>query len=285
MFNPLDMLQGQNGAGMQSVAQQFGLTPEQTRRAMEALMPAFALGMQRSAAADPTGLSQMFGMAAGRPPASPAETMLGQLFGSPALTQAILQQASSASGVGSQVLRQMMPMMAGAVVASIVHMLLNQQAPEAKAAPAPAPAPFPVAPGWAEMMKAFIPAQSPPEAPKPQAPKSQAHKPQAFTSRASKPQAAEPAPDSDASGGMFQQMLKTGAEVQEQNVKAMQGLFEAFWTEPGTAKAGSAKAESLKAGAPMAGDARKADASASAPNVAEPPDGSQRPRKGRPGAR
>lgn len=279
MFNPLDMLQGQNGAGMHSVAQQFGLTPEQTRRAMEALMPAFALGMQRSAAPDPTGLSQMFGMAAGRPPASPAETMLGQLFGSPALTQAILQQASSASGVGSQVLRQMLPMMAGAVVASIVHMLLNQQAPEAKAAPVPGPSPFPVAPGWAEMMKAFIPAQNPPEAPKPQAPR-----PQAFTSQASKPQAAKPAPDSDVSGGMFQQMLKTGAEVQEQNVKAMQGLFEAFWTEPGPAKAGSPEAGAPMAGAPKSG-APEADAKAPAPNAAEPSDGSQRTRKGRPGAR
>ena len=32
---------------------------------------------------------------------------------------------------------------------------------------------------------------------------------------------------------MFQQKLQTGAEVQEQNVKAMQGIFDAFWTEAG----------------------------------------------------
>ena len=36
---------------------------------------------------------------------------------------------------------------------------------------------------------------------------------------------------------MFQQMLRTGAEVQEQNVKAMQGIFEAFWTDPTKAAA------------------------------------------------
>ena len=259
MFNPLDMLQGQNGAGMQSVAQQFGLTPEQTRRAMEALMPAFALGLQRSAVPDPTGLSQMFGMGGARPAASPAESMLGQMFGSPALTQAILQQASSASGVGSQVLRQMLPMMAGAVVASIVHMLLNQQAPEAKAAPAPAPSPFAVAPGWAEMMKAFVPAQEPP-------------KPQAAKPQVSRPQVSKPAPQADAAHGMFEQMLKTGAEVQEQNVRAMQGLFEAFWTETDPAKAGTS--------APA-----KDGPDTKAPHAPESPEGSLRPRKGRPGTR
>jgi hypothetical protein len=261
MFNPLDMLQAQNGAGMQNVAQQFGLTPEQTRRAMEALMPAFALGLQRSSMPDPTGLSQMFGMGGARPAASPAESMLGQMFGSPALTQAILQQASSASGVGSQVLRQMLPMMAGAVVASIVHMLLNQQAPEAKAAPAPAPSPFAVAPGWAEMMKAFVPAQ---EATKPQPARPQPAKPQAAR--------AAPKPEADATPGMFEQMLKTGAEVQEQNVRAMQGLFEAFWTEADPAKAG-------------ASDAAKAGADPKAPHAPEAPDAAHRPRKGRPGAR
>ena len=260
MFNPLDMFQGQNDAGMQSVAQQFGLTPDQTRRAMEALMPAFALGIQRSAAPDPTGLSQMFGMSGGRPAASPVESMLGPMFGSPALTQAILQQAASASGVGSQVLRQMLPMMAGALVASIVHMLLNQQAPEAKAAPAPSP--FPAAPGWAEMMKAFSPPQPVAAGQKPQAATPQVARPQATKPQATQPHATQP--QAEAAGSMFQQMLRTGAEVQEQNVKAMQGLFEAFWAEADPAKG--------------KGTAGQADPGPQA-------DAAQKPRKGRPGAR
>lgn len=241
MFNPLDMLQAQNGAGMQAVAQQFGLTPEQTRRALDALMPAFALGMQRGPVGDPTALSQFFGMAGGRPAPNPAETMLGQMFGSPALTQAILQQASSASGVGSQVLRQMLPAMAGAVVASIVHMLLNQQAPEpARPAPPSASSPSPVAPVWTEMMRAFLPAEAPPQPEKP------------------KPQAA------DATGGMFRHMLKAGAEVQEQNVKAMQGLFEAFWTE-----------------ADAGGETRAGKTGPEPHSGTPPPEGPHRPRKGR----
>ncbi|WP_375466004.1 DUF937 domain-containing protein [uncultured Methylobacterium sp.] len=239
MFNPLDMLKAQNGAGLQILAQQFGLTPEQARRATESLMPAFALGMQRSPATDPTGLSQLFGLTGARPAAGPADTMLGQMFGSPALTQAILQQASTASGVGSQVLRQMLPAIAGAVVASIVHMLLQQQAPEPSHAPAPAP--FSVNPVWAEMMKAFLPAAAPPERPQVEV-------------RAPEIRPA-PAAGADAASGMFGQMLRTGAEVQEQNIRAMQGLFEAFWTEAG------------------AGETRSPPATQ--------PEGPHRPRKGR----
>lgn len=200
MFNPIDMLQAQGNAGMQTLAQQFGLSPEQTRRALEALLPVFAIGMQRNTPADPTGLSQ--------------------LFGSPMMTQAVLQQAAMTSGVGAQVLRQMLPAMAGAVVASIVHMLLNPPPPAETAQQAPVP--FPINPAWAEMMKLFLPPAEP--APPPAA------KP------ARGPAAAQPRPeaqaaDAQANAGreMLQQLLKTGAEVQEQNVKAMQGLFDAFW--------------------------------------------------------
>ncbi len=35
-----------------------------------------------------------------------------------------------------------------------------------------------------------------------------------------------------ASMEVIQQMLQTGAEVQEQNVKAMKDAFDAFWSQP-----------------------------------------------------
>ncbi|WP_336485650.1 DUF937 domain-containing protein [Methylobacterium nigriterrae] len=238
MFNPIDILQAQSSAGMQGMAQQFGLTPDQTRRALEALMPAFALGFQRNAAQDPTGLSQFFGFgAAPRAAAGDAPfAMPGGLFGSPMLAQAVIQQAAAASGVGSQVLRQMLPIMAGMIVASVVHMLLNQSASD------PAPPRQPAEPAnpygnpsalWTEMMRAFLPPQA--EAPVPAAPPPARPKPPADTRAAPAPL---PAPQGDAAPetaplDMFQQMLQTGAEVQEQNVKAMQGIFDAFWSEAG----------------------------------------------------
>jgi hypothetical protein len=230
MFNPLEMFQAQGEAGLQAMAQQFGLTNEQTARAFEALMPALTLGLQRSVGMDPSSFTRMFGLpGAARPTAPQGLDALGQMFGSAQLMQAVLRQASATSGVGAQVLRQMLPMMAGAVVASIVHVMLNQpQAEPAQARPSapPPPVPFPFGPAWAEMAKAFVPAAEPP-APKP----------------APKPPQAKPG---EAGSDMLQQMLRTGAEVQGNNIRAMQDLFETFWPSTGRPPEGS------KAAAPTA---------------------------------
>ncbi len=132
-------------------------------------MPALTLGLQRSVGMDPSGLTRMFGLPdASRPAAPQGLDALSQMFGSAQLLQGVLQQASATSGVGAQVLRQMLPMMAGAVVASIVHVLLNQPqaAPaQARTSAPPPPVPFPFGPAWADMARAFLPAEAP--APKP----------------------------------------------------------------------------------------------------------------------
>ena len=210
MFNPLEMFQAQGEAGIQAMAQQFGLSPEQTARAFEALMPALTLGLQRGAGLDPSGFARMFGMPeVARAAAPQGLDALGQMFGSTQLMQAVLRQASATSGVGAQVLRQMLPMMAGAVVTSIVHVMLNppQAEPNRPVAPPP-PVPFPFGPAWGEMAKAFMPdAPAPKPIPKP----------------APKP------PEAPAGTAMIEQMLRTGAEVQGNNIRAMQELFETFW--------------------------------------------------------
>jgi hypothetical protein len=255
MFNPLEMFQTQGEAGLQAMAQQFGLTTEQTARAFEALMPALTLGLQRSVGMDPTSFARMFAMPeAPRPAAPQGLDALGQMFGSAQLMQAVLRQASATSGVGAQVLRQMLPMMAGAVVASIVHVMLNQppvEAAQARPSAPPPPVPFPFGPAWAEMAKAFLPAAEPPPAPKP------APKP---TPKAT-PKPAE-ATMGEAGSDMLQQMLRTGAEVQGNNIRAMQELFETFWPSAGT---------------PPASHPQPAPAPAPGPDPA-----SSKPRRGRP---
>ncbi len=166
MFNPLDMVQAAGGPEMQAMARQFGLTVDQTQRAFEALMPALTLGLQRGAGLDPTGFARMFSAPETARTAMPLGLdALGQMFGSAQLMQAVLQQASTASGVGSQVLRQMLPMMAGAVVASIVHVMLNQPQAEASRKPAPAaapPAPMAFVSLWTDMARAFMTPRPPP---------------------------------------------------------------------------------------------------------------------------
>lgn len=244
MFNLFDILQSQAGPGMQSIGQQFDLTPEQSRSAMNALLPALAAGLQRSAASDPMGFGRMLGMAGAnpylggpsqtQPPAQP--DYLGQLFGSSVLSHAVLQQASATSGIGQQALRQMLPIMAGMVVAGIVHVLVNQSppapAPPQRQAPAPSPdAGFPVATFWNDWIDQFIgPAKSEPARETMSSPRPAEPGPSrvAAPDTRAKPQGA--AGDDEAPLETFQQMFQTGVQVQEQNAKAMQQIFEAFWS-------------------------------------------------------
>ena len=52
------MANAQNGQGMELLAQQFGLSQQQTQAAVEALMPAFSQGLKRNAS-DPYGIGQL----------------------------------------------------------------------------------------------------------------------------------------------------------------------------------------------------------------------------------
>lgn len=241
MFNLFDILQTQGG-GMQSFGQQFGLSPDQSRRAMEALLPALTIGLQRNAASDPAGFGRLFGLAGADTSSgsrSQPDLLLSQLFGSPALSQAVLQQAAASSGIGTQALKQMLPMMAGMVVAGIVHTLLNQPPP---AAPAREPDPplspaFAAADFWNDWMSSMLASTSgtteaarpPQKAPPPSPPPAPAvekalPKPEAATSGEA---------TDDAQLEVFQQMFQTGVQVQEQNVKAMQDIFDSFWSAKG----------------------------------------------------
>lgn len=225
MYTMFDILQSQGDASVKAFGQQFGLTPEQTRRAMEALLPALTMGMQRNAGTDPMGFGRLFGLAQpGMAQPQPGADMLAGLFGSPMITQAVIQQASTASGVGAQALRQMLPIMAGMIVAGIVHLLLNAPAPAPAAEPPPSP--YPVGTLWTDWLNGLTAAAQANPSAKPSAPRPE------LRSTGRKAEAA-PLPDATkASMDVLQQMLQTGAEVQEQNVKAMKEAFDAFWSQP-----------------------------------------------------
>jgi hypothetical protein len=123
MYTLLDLMRAaQGGAAMENMSRQFGLSVDQTRRSLEALMPAFALGFQRNAA-DPTGFANLLrmmgsGQYAGffEQPAmafSPrarreGDDILGQLFG-PEVSRHVAEQAAAWAGVAPDIMRQMMP--------------------------------------------------------------------------------------------------------------------------------------------------------------------------------
>lgn len=295
MFNLFDILQSQAGPGMQSIGQQFGLTPEQSRSAMNALLPALAAGLQRSATSDPMGFGRMLGMAGANPflgaqPQTPAPAQpdfLGQLFGSPMLSQAVLQQASSASGIGQQALRQMLPMMAGMVVAGIVHVMINQPPPQPAPAPSrrqpppppstPEPGGFPVASFWSDWIDQFIAPPQPEgsgptahaqEPREPSPPKAPAPSPKPAKAEPKHAEGGEPSEAEEAPFEAFQQIFETGVQVQEQNAKAMQEIFDAFWSKPQETPPSAERDAVSEAATPTTADRRTSDEGKSGPEPA-----------------
>lgn len=160
------MQQAQNGQAMQNLARQYHLSLQQTQAAVEALLPAFSMGLRRQTQ-DPYAfgsLAQMmtaspfmrfFEMPGAIPPtAQNAGTdVLAQLFGSREVSQAIAAQAAATSGVSQAILKQMLPVIAamlmgglakttnttglGAVLGQFAEMMRGQM-PGAQA-PAPQP--------------------------------------------------------------------------------------------------------------------------------------------------
>jgi hypothetical protein len=141
MLNLFDMLnQSQNGQGIDQLARQFGLSQQQAQQAIEALMPAFSQGLKRNTS-DPYGISAFMGALANSQnakyfdnpqaaftPQGMAEgnDILGQLFGSKDLSRAVAAQASQATGIGQDVLKQMLPVIASMVMGGLFKQSTNQ---------------------------------------------------------------------------------------------------------------------------------------------------------------
>ena len=141
MASLYDMLaNAQNGQGMEMLARQFGLSQQQTQAAVEALLPAFSQGLKRNAS-DPYGIGAfMTAMATGQhakyfddaqnafSPQGMAEGngILGHLFGSKDLSRAVASQAAQATGIGQQVLQQMLPVIASMIMGGLFKQSTGQ---------------------------------------------------------------------------------------------------------------------------------------------------------------
>ncbi|MFI0845013.1 DUF937 domain-containing protein [Mesorhizobium sp. IMUNJ 23232] len=141
MLNLFDMLnQSQNGQGIDQLARQFGLSQQQAQQAVEALMPAFSQGLKRNTS-DPYGIAAFMSALANSQnakyfdnpqaaftPQGMAEgnDILGQLFGSKDLSRAVAAQAAQATGIGQDVLKQMLPVIASMVMGGLFKQSTNQ---------------------------------------------------------------------------------------------------------------------------------------------------------------
>ena len=141
MLPLFDMLaNAQNGKGIDLLARQFNLTQQQTELALEALLPAFSQGLKRNTS-DPYGVANfMTALASGQhgqyfdnaqrafSPAGMADGngILGQLFGSKDLSRAVASQAAQATGIGQNVLQQMLPAIAAMLMGGMFKQSTNQ---------------------------------------------------------------------------------------------------------------------------------------------------------------
>jgi hypothetical protein len=139
MNNLFDMIRAaQGGTGLDAMARQFGLQQQQMNSAVEALLPAFSMGLQRQMQ-NPMQMMEMMGKAfqgnyaqmfdAG---AAPAETkaagddILSSLFGSKELSRAVAAQASAASGISSAIMKSLLPAIATMIMGAFAKMMGGQ---------------------------------------------------------------------------------------------------------------------------------------------------------------
>lgn len=170
---------------------EFGLSADQQTKALQALMPAFWLGLKKNAA-DPFGVAAFWQQAAGGQyrsyfdnplsaitPAGIADgnKLVETMFGSPEVARAVSLQVEAASGIAQDVVRRMMPVYANIVMGGLQRQAegfenpfvkfmqtMAQQAQPAKAEAQKRPdLPF------VTMMEAFL-GKEPEKAPEPEEP-------------------------------------------------------------------------------------------------------------------
>ncbi len=138
-MNLSDILQSaQGGAGLQNLANQLGLSPEQMQAAVQATVPALSHGLQR-AAQDPGALGGVIGeIASGDHAGSyadPSQTgsaadagsgAMGQIFGGPNVTNEIAQQISRVSGLSPQIVASLMPALTSMALGGLSHAMQAQ---------------------------------------------------------------------------------------------------------------------------------------------------------------
>lgn len=141
------MMNAQNGEAARAMAAQFGLNESQMKQAMAALMPAFSTGLKRNAS-NPMDMSDFLSaLASGRHAEyfdnmqaafSPqgrqeGEGILGHLFGSKEVSRAVAAQAEAATGIGQEIFKQMLPVVATAIMGGLFKQATGQSDARAQA--------------------------------------------------------------------------------------------------------------------------------------------------------
>lgn len=141
MMPLFDMMKNaQGGEAMTQMARQFGMSEDQVEQAMAALMPAFSTGLKRNAQ-NPMDLSNFLQALASGQHAKYFEDMqkaftpsgveegngiLGHLFGSKEVSRAVASQAAAATGIGQEIYKQMLPILASIIMGGLFKQSTGQ---------------------------------------------------------------------------------------------------------------------------------------------------------------
>lgn len=127
------ILEAQGGAIVEQLASQFGLDKNQTQSALGQLVPALGAGVSRNVS-QPRGLDDLVSalnkgnhsgyLDGSRPLAEPSaiddgNAILGHLFGSKDVSRQVASRAADKSGIGSDILKKMLPIVATMVMGSL----------------------------------------------------------------------------------------------------------------------------------------------------------------------
>jgi hypothetical protein len=114
---------------LSEIGRQFGLNEAQTRAAVEALTPVVAAGMRRNGPSA-GGLEDIIRSITqgGAPEETDAATsqgndILGQIFGSKEVSRGVANELSASSGIGSSILKKMLPIIASIVMAQVAKQI------------------------------------------------------------------------------------------------------------------------------------------------------------------
>jgi len=134
----------QQGKAMAGLGREFGLAPQQTEAAVTALLPAISVGLKQSTTT-PEGLGDVFALMGRQPDLysmyndpdvafSPAgrkagNEILSAMFGSPDASRAVADQAQQYSGVTADVLKKLLPVLAGILISGLMRSQPGQAAP------------------------------------------------------------------------------------------------------------------------------------------------------------
>lgn len=133
-MNILDaLLNAQGGGAVKQLGQQFGLPGDQATAALSALVPALAAGLARNATQDGGMAGLTAALSSGRhghylddpDSLTRAETVadgngiLGHILGSKDASRQVAAQAALSSGIGAEVLKRMLPVVAAMMMGAL----------------------------------------------------------------------------------------------------------------------------------------------------------------------